>query len=170
MFRACQFSHKLVCFIFFLRVFFYTLALFFNPRLLCCPHAFVKLAGWCLCIVLHLQPYSPVASVLYFCRSFSMSSVTQDFFVDRCLPRMSLTVSVTAVLKLLIKVTISVTWLSKTRSATNFPLIFALKISAKFGSLSFSRLSSLSFPVSAPGKLLVLAMFTLDWKHRLAIM
>ena len=61
--RACQFFHKLVGFlVVFLQVFFDTLALFFNPCLLCFSHA-----GWLLYKVLHLQSYSSFVSVLSVC-------------------------------------------------------------------------------------------------------
>ena len=69
-----------------------------------------------------------------------MLSVTHGFFAGRCLPRMLLAVSVTAVLKLLIKASI-LSWFSRMRSAANFPPIVAWKISAMLGSLSFSRLN-----------------------------
>ena len=111
-----------------------------------------------------------------------MLSVTQGFFAGRCLPRMLLAVSITAVLKMLIKASISLSWFSRERSGANFPPIVARKISAMLGSLSFSRLnlilmlpwsftlwrqslkviitSSWSLPMSTPGKLLVFVMFT----------
>ena len=57
-----------------------------------------------------------------------MLSVTQAFFAGRCLLRMLLAVSVTAVLKLLIKASVSVSWFSRARSGTNFPPIVLLEI------------------------------------------
>ena len=72
LFRACQFFHKLVGFlaVVFLQVFFDTLALFFNPFLLCFSHAFSNLlVGFsikfctCSCILLSFQ-LSPFASQL----------------------------------------------------------------------------------------------------------
>ena len=70
-----------------------------------------------------------------------MLSVTQGFFTGHCLPRMLLAVFVTAVLKLLINASISVSRFSRARSGANFPPIVARKISAMLGSLSFSRLN-----------------------------
>ena len=141
LFRACQFFHKLAGFlaVVFLQVFFDTLALFFNPCLLCFSHAFFNLlVGFSIKFgtfsrILLFQ-FSP------FVASFSMLSVTQGFFAGRCLPRM-LAVSVTAVLKLLIKASISVSLFSRERSGANFPPIVARKISAMLGSLSFSSLN-----------------------------
>ena len=54
---------------------------------------------------------------------------------------MLLAVSVTTVLKLLIKASISVPSISKTRGGANFPPLAARKNSAMLGSLSFSRLN-----------------------------
>ena len=72
--------------------------------------------------------------VFFFCfsslrllHSFSMLSVTQGFFAGQCLPRMLLAVSVTAMLKLLIKASILVSWFSRARSGANFPPIVAQK-------------------------------------------
>ena len=95
-------------------------------------------------------------------------------------------------LKLLFKVSISVSWSSRVRSGANTSPIVPWKNSAMLGSLSFSRLnlilmmpwfftlwrrslkvittSSWLLPISAPGKVLVFAMFTLDWKRRLTMM
>ena len=111
LFRACQFFHKLVGFltVIFPQVFFDTMALFFNPCLLRFSHAFFK-----TCWLTSLYNFTPSPafsfcfSYLRLSHSFSMSSVIQGFFVGRCLPRMSLAVSVTAVLNLLIRVSISV--------------------------------------------------------------
>ena len=72
LFRACQFFHKLVCFlaVVSLKVFFDTLALFFNPCLLCFSHAFSNLlVGFSIkfctfrCILLLFQ-FSPFVAQL----------------------------------------------------------------------------------------------------------
>ena len=97
LFRACQFFHKLVGFldVLFLQVFFDTLALFFIPCLLCFPRAFFFLTCWLASLCSFTR-----SSVFFFCfnflrlsHSFCMSSVTEGFFVGRCVPRMSLAVS-----------------------------------------------------------------------------
>ena len=115
-----------------------------------------------------------------------ISAVTQGFFFWWCLPRISLAVSITAVLKVVIIESRSVSSLSIMVRGANFPLITAWKVSNTLGSFSFSRSDlslvyfcllilfrrrwkviiskSWSLPVSAPGKLCVLAMFTPDWK------
>ena len=141
-----------------------------------------------------------------------MLSETQGFFAGLYLPRMLLAVSVRAVLKLLITVVFAKDVVGcfcqgsvkavdlgvyfsvlsfKGADWKNFSFLFARKISAMLGSLSFSRLnlilmlfcffalwrrslrviitSSWSLPISAPGRLLVFAMFTLAWKHRLTM-
>ena len=112
-------------------------------------------------------------SPLHLSHRCSMLSMTQGFFAGRCLPRTVLVVSVTAVLKLLIKASVLVSWFSRARSEANFPPIVARKISAMMGSLTFSRLNlilmlpwfltlwrrslkviitnSWSLPISAPG-------------------
>ena len=69
----------------------------------------------------------------------SKSAVTQGFLTGRCLPRIPLAVLVTAVLKVLINVSMSVPSVSRMVSAANFPPIFAWKASATSGSFSFSR-------------------------------
>ena len=99
------------------------------------------------CWLASLESVAP-SIVFFFCFSclrlshcFSMLSVTQGFFAGLCLPRMLLAVSVTALLKLFIKASISVSLFSRARSGANFPLIVARQISAMMGSLSFSRLN-----------------------------
>ena len=67
-----------------------------------------------------------------------MFSMTQDFFADRCLPRMLLAVAVTAVLQLLIEASISVSRFSRERSGANFSPFVARKISAMLGSLNLN--------------------------------
>ena len=69
----------------------------------------------------------------------SKSAVTQGFLTGRCLPRISLAVLVTAVLKVLISVSMSVPSASRMVSAANSPPIIAWKAYATSGSLSFSR-------------------------------
>ena len=86
-----------------------------------------------------------------------MLSVTQGFFASWFLPRMLLAVSVMAVLKLLIKASISVSWFSRARSGANFPPILARKISAMLGSLGFSRLNLI----------LMLPWFVILWRRSL---
>ena len=141
---------------------------------------------------------TPSASFFFFFNSLrlshrsSKSAVTQGFLTGRCLPRISLVVLVTAVLKVLINVSMSVPSASRMVSAANFPPIIAWKASATSGSFSFSRsnlilawtcfltlfrcslkvimTSSWSLPMSAPGKLRVLAMFTLDQTRFLTMM
>ena len=138
------------------------------------------------------------ASFFFFFKSLrlshrsSKSAVTQGFLTGRCLPRISLAVLVTAVLKVLINVSMSVPSASRMVSAANFPPIIAWKASATSGSFSFSRsnlilawpsfltlfrcslkvimTSSWSLPMSAPGKLRAMAMFTLDRKRFLTMM
>ena len=122
----------------------------------------------------------------------SKSAVTQGFLTGRCLPRIPLVVLVTALLKVLINVSMSVPSASRMVSAANFHPIIAWKAYATSGSVSFSKsnlilvcpcfltlfrcslkvimTSSWSLPMSAPGKLRVLAMFTLDRKRFLNMM
>ena len=111
-----------------------------------------------------------------------MSVVTQGFLSGRYLPMISTAVSVTAVLKVSANISMSMSE-STMESAANFPPIFAREISATSGSFNFSRsnlilvmhsffalfrcnlkvsmTSSWSLPISAPGKLRVLEIFTL---------
>ena len=135
----------------------------------------------------------PSASFFFFFNSLrlshrsSKSAVTQGFLTERCVPRISLAVLVTAVLKVLINVSMSVPSASRMVSAASFPPFTAWKAYATSGSFSFSRsnlilvwpsfltlfrcslkfimTSSWSLPISAPIKLRVLAMFTLDRKR-----
>ena len=132
-------------------------------------------------------------SSLLLSRRSRISAVTQVLFFWRCLPRISLAVSGTVVLKVVIIESVSVTSLLMMVRGANFPPIIAWKISSTFGSFSFSRsnlsfvcdffffffsgeggrLSSASrdhFQMSAPGKVRVLAMFTPDRKHFLTKM
>ena len=121
---------------------------------------FFKLPGWFLCKNFALS------AVFFFCfsslrlfHSFSMLSVNQGFFAGRCLSWLLLAVSDTAVLKLLIKVSNSVSWLSRTRSGANFPPIVARKMSVVLGSLSFSRLNLI----------LTLPWFFILWRRSLKV-
>ena len=88
---------------------------------------------------------TPSSSFFFFFNSLrlshisSKSAVTQGFLIGRCLPRISLAVLVTAVLKVLISVSMSVPSASRMVSAANFPPIIAWKAYATSGSLSFSR-------------------------------
>ena len=113
-----------------------------------------------------------------------MSVVTQGFFGRRCLPRISLTVWVTAMLNVSIIVYITVFSELRSSSGVNFPPILACNASKTSGSISLSTLNlifvgpsfvdffrrsqrviitkSWSLPMSAPEKHLVLAMFTLE--------
>ena len=69
-----------------------------------------------------------------------MSEVTHGFFMRRCLPRISLAVSVTATfITVIIIVSMSLFSFSSRMSGTNFPHIFAWKAFATVGSFSFSR-------------------------------
>ena len=114
------------------------------------------------------------------------------FFFWRCLPRISLAVSVTAVLKVVIIESMSVSSLLMMVRGANLPPTIAWKVSNTLGSLSFSRSNlslvcfglliffrrrqkviiskSWSLPMSAPGKFCVLAMFTPDQKRFLSRM
>ena len=127
-----------------------------------------------------------LSSLLLLHRS-RISAVTQSFFFWWCFPRISLAVSVTAVLKVVIIESMSVSSLLMMVRGANFLPIIAWKVSNTLGSFSFSRSNlslvhfgllilfrqrwkliiskSWSLPMSAPGKLHVLAMFTPDWKH-----
>ena len=140
---------------------------------------FYKLACWILYKVLHLQSYSSFFSSLRLSHSFSMLSVTQGFFAGRCL-LLAVGCFCHGSVKAVIKASISMSWFSRARSGANFPRIS----SAMLGFLSFSRLSLIlmvpwfftlwrrslkvnitslwSLPISAPRKLLVFAMFTLN--------
>ena len=122
-------------------------------RLSCCCFSagflryFAFLVPFLACWLASLYSFAPLV-VFFFCfsslilsHSFSMLSVTQGYSAGRCLSRMLLAVSVTAVLKLLIKASISVSWFSRVRSEANFPPIVAQKMSAMLGSMSFSRLN-----------------------------
>ena len=119
--------------------------------------------------------------------SSSRSGVTHGFLVIRFLPRTSMAVSVTAVLNMLVKLSILVPSASRSRSGANFPQIWASKTSATFGSFSFSRsnlilvwscffiflrckrkdimTSSWSLYMSAHRKLRVCAMLTDVWNR-----
>ena len=68
-----------------------------------------------------------------------ISAVIQGFFFWRCLPRISLAVSVTALLKVVIIESMSVSSLLMMVRGANLPPIIAWKISNTLGSLSFSR-------------------------------
>ena len=141
-------------------------------------------------------PLDVVVHFLVFLRSFRLksllfqfsslshrsriSAVIQGFFF--CLPRISLAVSVTAVLKVMIIESMSVSSLLMMVRGANLPPIIAWRVSNMLGFFSFSRsnLSLVRFglliffrrrrkviiskpwslPMSAPGKLSVLAMFT----------
>ena len=59
-----------------------------------------------------------------------MSAVTHGFFVRRCFPRISLTVSVTILLKVLVSKFTSVSSSSIMTRGANFPSIIALNASA----------------------------------------
>ena len=63
-----------------------------------------------------------------------MSVVTQGFLTGRYFPRISLAVSVTAVLKVSVNISLSMSE-SRMESTANFPPIFAWKISATSGVL-----------------------------------
>ena len=193
LFRACQFFHKLVGF---LGVFSAGFLRYLGIVLQSMSHLLFSCLFFNLLVGFSVKFCTFSRILLFFIslclsHSFSMLSVTQGFFAGRCLPRMLLAVSVTAVLTLLIKASISVSWFSRARRGANYPPIVAWKISAMFGSLSFSRLNlnlmlpwfltllrrsldiitcSWSLPMSALGKLLVFAIFTLDWKRRLTMM
>ena len=115
-----------------------------------------------------------------------ISAVAQCFFFLRCLPRISLAVSVTVVLKVVIIESLTVSSLFMMVRGANFPPFIAWKLSNTLGSFSFSRSNlslvrfglqilfrrrwkviiskSWSLPLSAPGKFRVLAMFTPDRK------
>ena len=133
-----------------------------------------------------LSQFSPfVAQIKNFCSD-------PGFYFWWCLPRISLAVSVTAVLKVVIIESMSVSSLLMKVRGANLPLIIAWKVSNTLGSFSFSRSNlshvcfsllvffrrrrkviiskSWSLPVSAPGKLRVLAMFTPDRKRFLTRM
>ena len=127
----------------------------------------------------HFSPY--VVQIKNFCSNPGF------FFFRRCLPRISLAVSITAVLKVVIIEYRSVYPLSMMVRGANFPPIIAWNVSNTLGSFSFSRSNlslvcfdllilfrrrwkvSRSLPISAPGKLRVLAMFTPDHKRFLTI-
>ena len=140
LFGACQFFHKLVGFLVVdvfagilqylvivqLNVSFAFLMPFLN-LLVCFSTTFCTFGR--ILLLFQFSPFCHTASVYFF--------VTQGFFakdVDFCFCFM-------AMLKLLIKASISVSWFSKVRSGASFPPIIARKMSAMLGSLSFSRLN-----------------------------
>ena len=136
---AGQVFHQLVSFlaVIFLHVIFDVLALLFNPVHLCFFHAFLDFLVDC-----PVLPYSFRIFLLLQPPSFvrpSKSAVTQGFLTGRCVPRISLAVLVTAVLKVLINVSMSVPSASRMVSAANVPPITAWKTSATSGSFTFSR-------------------------------
>ena len=120
-----------------------------------------------------------------------ISTMTHDFLTVRCFARISLAVSVTAALKVSVNMSKSMS-LSSMERAANFPPIIAWKTSATCGSFSLSTsnlilacpcflvlfkcslkviiTSSWSLPMLAPGKLLVLAMFTVELNRFLTMM
>ena len=147
----------------------------------------------------------PSGSDRFFLRSLRLpdrliiSALIQFFFLVgvvvffwRCLPRISLAVSVTAVLKVVIIEFRSISSLFIMVRSRNFPPILVWKVSDTLGSFSFPRSNlslvcvgslilfrrswkgiiskSWSLPMFAPGKLRVLAMFTPDRKRFLTRM
>ena len=103
--------------------------------------------SWCCCslpcISQILQVQIVSFSVLSFCRT-DQELLQWPFFFYRCLLRISLAVSVTAVLKVVITESMSVSSLSMMVRGANFPSIIAWKVSNTLRSFSFSR-SNLSF-------------------------
>ena len=167
--------------------------LFFYPVFFCLFHASLNVVvhflvflrsfrfKWCLS---QLSP--SVAQIKNFC------SDPGFFFFWRCLPWVSLAVSVTALLKVVISESRSVYSFAHDGERCKLPASHSLEGFQHLGSFSFSR-SNLSFvcfgllilfrrrwkviiskswslPVSAPGKLRVLAMFTPDRKRFLPLM
>ena len=81
-------------------------------------------------------------------------------FAGGCLPTLSMTDSVTAVVKVLTSVFMSVS-VSKMVREANLPPTLTWKASATPGSFSFSRLNL---------KVLILSVLTLNWKRLLIMM
>ena len=98
--------------------------------------------SWCCC---SLYFSNPSGSNLFFDKSLLLlhlsriSAVNQGYFFWRCLPRISLAVSVTTVLKVVIIESMSVSSLFMMVRGANFPPIIAWKVSKTLGSFSFSR-------------------------------
>ena len=131
-----------------------------------------------------------------FCSQFSpFVAQIKNFCSDPVfflVPKILLAVSVTTVLKVVIIESMSVSSLLMMVRGANFPPIIAWKVTNTLGSFSFSRSNlslvcvgvlilsrqrwkviiskSWSLPVSVPGKLRVLAMFTHDRKRFLTQM
>ena len=138
-----------------------------------------------------VSPFFFFSSLLLSHRS-RMSELTHGIFMQRCLPMISLAVSVTAMFIAVIIVSMSLFSFSSRMSGANFPPIFAWKAFVTVGSFSFSRSyyirvlvgfmilfrrsrkviirRSCSLPTSAPGKLHVRLMFTLQRKRFLTMM
>ena len=100
--------------------------------------------SWCCCslpcISQILQVWIFSFSVLSFCRTVrEFLQWHRFFFIWCCLPRISLAVSVTAVFKMVITVSMSVSSLFMMMTGANFPSIIAWKVSNTLGSFSFSR-------------------------------
>ena len=116
------------------------LALLPYPAFHCLVHAFLDFLVNCsvLCHSISIYVVLLFLSFLRLAHRSRMSVVTQGFLTGRYLKRISLAVSVTAVLKVSINISMSMSE-SRMEGAANFPLIFAWKISAISGSFSFSR-------------------------------
>ena len=144
----------------------------------CCSHPYISQ-------ILQVQIVS--FSVLSFCRTDQEFMQWPRIFVFwRCLPRISLTVSVTAVLKVVIIGSMSVSSLFMMVRGATIPPIIAWKVFNTLGSFISSRSDvsfvcfgllilfrrrwevitskSWSFQMSASGKRRVLALFTPDRK------
>ena len=78
-------------------------------------------------------------SYLHWSHRSRISAVTQVFFFWRCLPKILLAVSITAVLKVVMIESRSVSSLSMMVRGANFPPIIAWKVSNTLGSFRFSR-------------------------------
>ena len=109
-----------------------------------CTAWFFKLQDFCSLFI--LITFQSVLFFFFFFFQFSPfvaqiknAAVTQGFFFWRCLPRMSLAVSVTAVLKVVIIESMSLSSLFMMVRGANFPPIITWKVSNTLGSFSFSR-------------------------------
>ena len=80
-----------------------------------------------------------LSSLLLLHRSRISTVTLHFFFYWRCLPKISLAVSVTAVLKVVIIESMSLSSLFMMVRGANFPHIIALKVSNTLGYFSFSR-------------------------------